>query len=196
MNEASWPAVPSTNIFQNSSPPLCRLYILSLEHYFFKLFLFPGLRRVRSSPRDFYYMYNIWQDAGTGNQTRAAATAARCATNELHTSLNIISLHISPLQILFLFSYFRGSFSCPVLILVPWTVLHQKMFNLYYMWHVFCKLFWIWKYLQIFFLSSGGQCHVDWHAKTFLNMVSLSPNYLNLKFNFFTRQCYLVLNSK
>ena len=142
---------------------MCRIY-------FVKLFLFPGLRRVRSSPRDFYYtcMYNIWQDAG--NQTRAAATAARCATNELHTSLNIISLHISPLQILFLFSYFRGSFSCPVLILVPWTVLHQKMFNLYYMWHVFCKLFWIWKYLQIFFLSSGGQCHVDWHAKIFLNI--------------------------
>ena len=30
-------------------------------------------------------MYNIWQDAGI--QTRVAAFAARCATNELHTSL-------------------------------------------------------------------------------------------------------------
>ena len=32
-----------------------------------------------------YCMYNIWQDAGI--RTRVAATAARCATNELHTSL-------------------------------------------------------------------------------------------------------------
>ena len=30
-------------------------------------------------------MYNIWQDAGI--RTRDAATAAKCATNELHTSL-------------------------------------------------------------------------------------------------------------
>ena len=36
-------------------------------------------------PGCFYFMYNIWQDAGI--RTRVAATAARCATNELHTSL-------------------------------------------------------------------------------------------------------------
>ena len=34
---------------------------------------------------DFHFIYNIWQDAG--NRTRVAAIAARCATNELHTSL-------------------------------------------------------------------------------------------------------------
>ena len=38
------------------------------------------------SPRVFYFMYNVWQDAG--KRTRVAATIARCATNELHTSLN------------------------------------------------------------------------------------------------------------
>ena len=31
----------------------------------------------------FYFMYNIWQDAGI--RTRVAATAARCAANELYT---------------------------------------------------------------------------------------------------------------
>ena len=34
-----------------------------------------------SAPR-FYFMHNIWQDAG--NRTRVAFTAARCAINELH----------------------------------------------------------------------------------------------------------------
>ena len=34
----------------------------------------------------FYFMYNIWQDAGI--RTRVAATAARCAANELYTSPN------------------------------------------------------------------------------------------------------------
>ena len=29
-------------------------------------------------------MYNIWQDAGI--RTRVAATAAKCATNELHST--------------------------------------------------------------------------------------------------------------
>ena len=37
---------------------------------------------------DFYFLYNIWQDVGIW--TRVAATAARCATYELHTSLNIL----------------------------------------------------------------------------------------------------------
>ena len=32
------------------------------------------------------FIYSIWQDAGI--RTRVAATAVRCATNELHTSLN------------------------------------------------------------------------------------------------------------
>ena len=31
----------------------------------------------------FYFMYNFWQDAGI--RTRVAATAARCAANELYT---------------------------------------------------------------------------------------------------------------
>ena len=35
-------------------------------------------------------MYNIWQDAGI--RTRVAATATRCATNELHTSLITVVL--------------------------------------------------------------------------------------------------------
>ena len=63
------------------------LIVLSSQ-FFLKLFLFPGVRRVRSPPRDFYFMYNFWQDAG--NRTRVAATASRCATNELHTSLNFV----------------------------------------------------------------------------------------------------------
>ena len=54
--------------------------------FFFFFCLFPGFRRVRSPLRNFYFMYNIWQDAR--NRTRIAATAARCATNELHTSLS------------------------------------------------------------------------------------------------------------
>ena len=53
-------------------------------YFFFNSFVPRG--RVRSPPREFYLMYNIWQDAG--NRTRFAATAARCATNELHTSLS------------------------------------------------------------------------------------------------------------
>ena len=53
-------------------------------------------------------MYNILQDAG--NQTRVAATAARCATNELHTSLNLFLYFDQkplkgPLFIDFTFSY-------------------------------------------------------------------------------------------
>ena len=55
------------------------------EYSFFFILFVPRVRRVRSPPRDFYFMYNIWQDAR--NRTQVAATAARCATNELHTSL-------------------------------------------------------------------------------------------------------------
>ena len=46
--------------------------------------------RVKEGPLSvpsFYFMYNIRQDAGI--RTRVAATAARFATNELHTSLMI-----------------------------------------------------------------------------------------------------------
>ena len=50
--------------------------------FFSQLFLFPGSR---TPSRDFYFMYDICQDAGI--RTRAAATAAMWATNELHTSL-------------------------------------------------------------------------------------------------------------
>ena len=44
-----------------------------------------GVKESPLSVPSFYFMYNIWQDAGI--QTRVAAFAARCATNELHTSL-------------------------------------------------------------------------------------------------------------
>ena len=44
-----------------------------------------------SSP-SFYFMYSIWQDAGI--RTRVAATAARFATNELHTSLKMFELRL------------------------------------------------------------------------------------------------------
>ena len=44
--------------------------------------MFPGLGGSALLP-GFYFMYNIWQDAGI--QTRVAATAARCATHELQT---------------------------------------------------------------------------------------------------------------
>ena len=49
----------------------------------FLTFWFPGSR---TPFLVFSFIYNIWQDAGI--RTRVAATAARCATNELHTSLN------------------------------------------------------------------------------------------------------------
>ena len=70
---------------------------------FLKLFLFPGLRRVHSPSRIFTLCrYNIWQDAGI--RTRVAANAAKCATNELHTSLPKVPLfavkYISHLKII------------------------------------------------------------------------------------------------
>ena len=66
-----------------------KLFVLVLYQDFFSSFFVPRVRRVRSPPRDFYLLYNICQDAG--NRTRVAATAARCAINELHTSLGILS---------------------------------------------------------------------------------------------------------
>ena len=66
-----------------------KTHFMQLEEKFSseKITLFvPRVWRVRSLPQDFYFMYNIWQDAG--KRTRVAATAARCATNELHTSPN------------------------------------------------------------------------------------------------------------
>ena len=41
-------------------------------------------------------MFNIWQDAG--NRTRVAATAARCATNELHTFLALALLPYNQIE--------------------------------------------------------------------------------------------------
>ena len=52
--------------------------------YYFKKKLFCAQGPVHRSWY-FYFMYSIWQDAGI--RTRVAATAARCVTNELHTSL-------------------------------------------------------------------------------------------------------------
>ena len=67
--------------------------------------------RVKEGPLsipDFYFMYNIWQDAGI--RTRVAANAAKCATNELHTSLPKVPLfavkYISHLKIIQFFVSF------------------------------------------------------------------------------------------
>ena len=63
-------------------------------------FLLPTLfvPRVPYSVPEIYFMYINWQDAGI--RTRFAATAARCATNELHTSLSAThipsELHMLP----------------------------------------------------------------------------------------------------
>ena len=56
---------------------------------FFENFYFVFCPKVKQGPLSvpgFYFMFNIWQDAGI--RTRVAATAAKCATNELHTSQN------------------------------------------------------------------------------------------------------------
>ena len=70
------------------------------RNFFFKpLFVLfvPRFSRVRSPSRVFYFMYYIWQYAGI--RTRVAATAARCAINELHTFLmsctHLYELHLS-----------------------------------------------------------------------------------------------------
>ena len=77
--------LPSVHILCSPFYPSVLLQSCALLHIyllFLKLFLFPGSH---TPSRGFYFMFNIWQDAG--NRTRVAATAARCATNELHTSL-------------------------------------------------------------------------------------------------------------
>ena len=48
-----------------------------------KTLLVPRVKEGPLSVLCFYYMYNIWQDAGI--RTRVAATAVRCATIELNT---------------------------------------------------------------------------------------------------------------
>ena len=61
----------------------------------------------------FYFMYNIWQDAGI--RTRDSATAARCATIELQTSLSL-SLSYSSFSLL--------SLPCSPLYLIDLSFLH------------------------------------------------------------------------
>ena len=66
---------------------LCPLALLKLLMSFNeKIFFFPNSFCSQGPvlrPGIFYFMDNIWQDAGI--RTQVAATAARCATNELHT---------------------------------------------------------------------------------------------------------------
>ena len=47
---------------------------------FIKTLFVPRVQEGPLSVQSLYFMYNIWQDAGI-------RAAARCATNELHTSL-------------------------------------------------------------------------------------------------------------
>ena len=67
------------------------IYCNSEHHKFYRLQGFLKtlfVTRVPYTPsRVLNYLYNIWQDAGIW--TRVAAPAARCATNELHTSLKV-----------------------------------------------------------------------------------------------------------
>ena len=85
-------------------------------------FFLPGLRRVRSPSRVYkYFMNNIWQDAGT--RTWLAATAVRCATNELNTvyfrtisvkcfsRYTVLSISVMNLSALLLMSI-PGRFGC------------------------------------------------------------------------------------
>ena len=64
----------------------CTMHVITVEQYKHYIilysFLFPGSR---TPSQDYYFMYNIWQDAGI--RTRVAAITARCATNEPHASL-------------------------------------------------------------------------------------------------------------
>ena len=50
---------------------------------FYTLFCSQGQKEGPLSFRGLHFLYNVWQDAGI--RTLFAATAARCATNELHT---------------------------------------------------------------------------------------------------------------
>ena len=68
----------------------CILYSLNkcnLLYIFSNLFI-PKVKEGPLSVTSFYFKYRMRQD--TGIRTRVAATAARWATNELHTSLYII----------------------------------------------------------------------------------------------------------
>ena len=72
---------------------------LQLCHFsLFFIYSCPKVKEGPLSPRDFYFVYNIWQNAG--NRTRIAATAARCATNELHTSIPVSNdnLNLKPIN--------------------------------------------------------------------------------------------------
>ena len=75
-----------------------KVFIFDVKFSFFRiinslLIFFP--RFPYSTPsRDFYFMYNIWQEKDAGIRTRVAASAAWCATNELHTSLTSLVLYL------------------------------------------------------------------------------------------------------
>ena len=56
-----------------------------------------------------YFFYIIWQDAG--KRTRVAATADRCATNELHTSLIVLNLPTTSDPTMFFRPNYCGNFS-------------------------------------------------------------------------------------
>ena len=55
-------------------------------NFFFSTLFVPRIKEGPLFVPSLNFIYSIWQDAGI--RTRVAATAARCATNELHTSLN------------------------------------------------------------------------------------------------------------
>ena len=82
--------------------------------FFISLFV-PRVRRVRSPPRDFNFMYDIWQDAG--NRTRVTATAARCATNELHT-FQCYTCMLGRADLL----YLNQKVACPLQILLQFCI--------------------------------------------------------------------------
>ena len=80
--------------FSNTSNSKSNVFVLFIVLSVYKFFLSLFVPRVKEGPlsvQSFYfyyddlYRYSIWQDAGI--RTRVAATAARCATNELHTPL-------------------------------------------------------------------------------------------------------------
>ena len=59
--------------------------INKFENFFVFSFFVPKVKEDPFSVSSFYFMYNILKDAGI--RTRVAATTAKCAANELHTSL-------------------------------------------------------------------------------------------------------------
>ena len=66
-----------------------KIFTVLTRHFSHNVYFFilPTLfvPRVPYSVLGIYFMYIIWQDAGI--RTRFAATAARCATNELYTHI-------------------------------------------------------------------------------------------------------------